>query len=368
MREFRRSSVAPQSWETSIYHGCAIIVGGTLVGILGVVPDTALQKYGPPMVVVGATLLVGGTAFAALLIGGPVRRRLGDLGKAARRIGSGDLTARANEDGTDEVAEFARTFNTMAVQIETRATQLQASEHARSQLVAEVSHELMTPMTAIRGNLETIAMDDVNLDASTRRRFVAVMMKETQRLERLIGDLLDMARLEAGGGGLELETVHLEDVFDTVVQHHEHECRARGVTLTCSVAPGADVLTADPFRLDQAMHNLTANALRHTEDGGTITLKAELRATTSGDGGILVTVTDSGEGIPAEEVPLIFDRFYKARSGRRAGSNGSGLGLSIVKAIVERHGGRVWASSLVGRGTTIGLEFPASGSSKPSLH
>jgi signal transduction histidine kinase len=232
--------------------------------------------------------------------------------------------------------------------------------------VAEVSHELMTPMTAIRGHLETMAMDDVQVDAPTRRKFVSVMMRETQRLERLIGDLLDMARLEAGGGGLDLENVDLEDLFESVVQHHEPECRARDIRLTWAIGPGAAALTADPFRLDQAVHNLTANALRHTNNGGAIALKSELvNGDDAGPAAVRLTVTDSGEGISADELPLIFDRFYKARSGRRGAGFGSGLGLSIVKAIVEGHGGRVWATSQVGQGTTIGLEFPVARADNP---
>jgi signal transduction histidine kinase len=359
MREFARSSVMPPSWETSIYRACPIIVGSTMIGVLGVVPDTPLRHYGPPLALIGAILLLGGTAFAALLIAGPVRRRLGDLGRAARRVGSGDLAARANDSGSDEVAEFARTFNAMVVQLQARASQIEASDQARSQLVAEVSHELMTPMTAIRGHLETIAMDDVHLDAATRKRFVATMMRETQRLERLIGDLLDMARLEAGGGGLDVQTVHVEDLFDAVLQHHQAECRTRGVQLSASIEPGAAVLTGDPFRLEQAVDNLVANALRHSEDGGRIALRAEPGGDASGASSIRLIVRDSGEGIPVEELPLIFDRFYKAKSSRRGRSQGSGLGLSIVKAIVERHGGRVWATSSVAGGTTVGLELPS---------
>jgi len=362
VREFRRSSdELPPSWASGTYHGVPIDVAGRNVGVLGVVPETTWERFGSQMVLIGVGLLIAGTVLAALFVGGPVRRRVGDLGQAARRIGSGDLTARARDDGNDEIAEFTRTFNAMAVQLEARANQIQASDQARSRLVAEVSHELMTPLTAIRGNLETIAMDDVRLDAATRKRFVAVMMRETQRLERLIGDLLDMARLEAGGGGLDLKTVHVEDLFSAVLQHHENDCRTRGIHMSCSIAPGAETLIGDAFRLEQAVDNITANALRHTENGGTIVLKAEsCKGSDRGQDRVVLTVTDSGEGIPPEELPLIFDRFYRASSDRQRASRGSGLGLSIVKAIVERHGGRVRADSEVGKGTTVGLELPAS--------
>jgi signal transduction histidine kinase len=359
-RQFARSIEVPPSWELSSYLGVPIAVGGVNVGVMGIVPYTPFEQFALPMALVGVGVLVAGSTVAALLVGGPVGRRLGDLGSTARRIGSGDLTARASEEGADEVAAFARTLNAMAAQLEARAHQAQASDQARSQLVAEVSHELMTPMTAIRGNLETLAMDDVHVDPPTRKRFVAVMMKETERLQRLIGDLLDMARLEAGGGGLDVHTVHVEDLFDTVVEHHEQECKTRGIHLTCCILPGAETLSGDSFRLGQAVDNLAANAFRHTHDGGSIAFKSELaRDVDTGHATVRLTVTDSGEGIPAAELALIFDRFYKAKSGRRGVSNGSGLGLSIVKAIVERHGGRVWATSVLGRGTTIGLELPS---------
>ena len=366
LREFRHGTdPLPASWETSVYHGVPLNVAATNVGVVGIVPETTWERFGSQMVLMGAGLLVAGTVLAALFVGGPVRRRLGDLGRTARRIGSGDLTARAKDIGHDEIAEFTRMFNAMAVQLEARAKESQASDQARSELVAEVSHELMTPMTAIRGHIETIAMDDVHLDAATRKRFVTVMMRETQRLERLIGDLLDMARLEAGGGGLELQTVHVEDLFDAVLQHHEGECRTREIHMTCSIAPGAEVVTGDPFRLEQAVDNITSNALRHTDNGGTIVLKAEWdKGVEPGKERVVLTVNDSGEGIPPEELPLIFDRFYKARSDRQSASRGSGLGLSIVKAIVERHGGRVRAESAVGQGTTILLELPAERSLK----
>ncbi len=355
LRQFGYSpNELPSSWETSEYHGVPINAGAKNAGVLGIVPLSTWQRFGSQMIVLGAVLLVAGTILAALLVGGPVRRRLSDLGGAARRIGSGDLAARARDAGADEIAEFTRTFNAMAVQIEARAKESKESDQARSQLVAEVSHELMTPLTAIRGHLETIGMDDVRLEAATRKRFVAVMMRETKRLERLIGDLLDMARLEAGGGGLDLQTVHVEDLFGAVLEHHETECRTRGIHMTCAIAPGAEILMGDPFRLEQAVENLTANAMRHTDKDGTIVLNAERDpGTEPGQARVVLTVTDSGEGIPPEDLPLIFDRFYKAKSDRQDGTRGSGLGLSIVKAIVERHGGRVRADSALGKGTTV---------------
>jgi signal transduction histidine kinase len=220
----------------------------------------------------------------------------------------------------------------------------------------------MTPLTAVLGNLETLMMAEVHLDDARRLKYLAVAAREARRLERLIGDLLDTARLEAGGGELEPQDVDVADLFEQVAAHHEYECMTRRIELVQTIDPGATALHGDPFRLEQALVNVTANALRHSPDGGRIELKAE----PSGAGMVALNVTDWGEGIASEHIPLIFDRFYKARapSSGLNGGGGSGLGLSIVKAIVTRHGGRVSATSTLGQGTTIRLELPA-GPGKP---
>ena len=329
-------------------------MNGRLVGTLGIVPPTTVERYGPEIAAIGISLLVIGTLLASLTIFGPVRSRILDLESAADRLGAGDLTARAREDGSDEVAELARAFNSMANELARRTGALEESDRVRRQLIADVSHELMTPLTAVLGHLETLSMAEVRLDDEKRLWHVAVATREAQRLERLIGDLLDTARLEAGGGDLDIQPVATREVFDEVVAHHEVDCGTRNIRFVCSVAPDADVVQADPFRLEQALENVTANAMRHTPDGGLIKLEAERLGPN-----VVLTVVDSGEGIAQEHVPLIFDRFYKTTSTKGIASRGSGLGLSIVKAIVTRHGGRVSATSTLGVGTTIRLEFPS---------
>jgi signal transduction histidine kinase len=346
----------PATWENSVYRAAPIIVGGKTVGVLGIVPPTTLEAYGPAMFAVGALLLVAGAVIASLVIVGPVRRRARDLEEAAARVGSGDLAARAREAGGDELAQLARTFNRMAAQLAGHAAELEASDRARRQLIADVSHELMTPLTTVIGNIETLMMSEVRLDESRRDKFLTVTLREARRLERLIGDLLDAARLEAGGGDLEFKNVPVRDLFDLVTAHHEHECLARGIKMVQTVAAGAESLLGDPFRLEQALVNLTTNALRHSPDGSRI----ELASAKTAEGAVALTVTDHGRGIAAEDLPLIFDRFYKARTPSGIPQDGgSGLGLSIVKAIVSRHGGKVSATSSLGQGTTVRLEVPA---------
>jgi len=259
------------------------------------------------------------------------------LQEATVRFGAGDMTARAPDRGGDEVAVLARSFNQMGDELASRAHALELSDKARRQLLADVSHELMTPLTAMRGYIETLTMKELDLEEQTRERYLHIIDDETHRLERIIGDLLDLARLEGGGGTLRREEVPVQSLFERVHSRHERELTTRRVTLAANIAHGAETVIGDPDRLEQALQNLAANALRHTPDGGEIVMSSEMLGNK-----LRLRVRDSGAGIPPEHLPLIFDRFYKADASRKA-AGGSGLGLSIVKAIVERHGGSVAA-------------------------
>jgi two-component system, OmpR family, sensor kinase len=319
-----------------------IIVNGFAVGRVAVwlgrpSATRIARQLGPTLALVGGSVLLLGTAAIAFVVFGPTRRRLKTVQEATERLGSGDLSARAPVAGGDEVSALARSFNQMADELARRAQALDLSDRARRQLLADVSHELMTPLTAIRGYVETLTMADQSFDAPTRERYLGIALDETHRLEAIIGDLLDLARLEGGGGGLRMETVPIQPLFDRVAARHEQELHRRGVTLQQHVGEGAGAVPADAGRLEQALQNLAANALRHTPDGGRISLTAAASPES-----IVLTVRDTGPGIDARHLPLIFDRFYKGDAARKA-AGGSGLGLSIVKAIVERHGGTVSA-------------------------
>jgi signal transduction histidine kinase len=330
-----------------------IIVDGVPVGLVIALPRSALRQLGPTLGVVGAVLVAIGTTVAALLIFGPVRPRLRSLEDAARKVGAGDLTARAREDGGDEVAALARAFNQMTHDLQQRAAQLQVADRTRRLLLADVSHELMTPLTGMRGYLETLSLHAASLDPETRERYLAIIRDETQRVEHIVGDLLDLSRLEGGGESFDAQDVPLEDLFGRVLARHGRAAEQKGVEIATNIAPGAEIVAGDPLRLEQALQNLAANALRHTPKGGRVMLTAAFE-----EDGIVITVSDSGSGIAPEHLSHVFDRFYKVDPSRAGHATGSGLGLSIVKAIVERHGGVVTASSRVGGGTTFTLKFP----------
>ncbi len=289
-------------------------------------------------------LLLALTALAAIILVGPARRRLGGLEAAALRVAGGDLGARAPDDGRDEVSRVARAFNRMGAELAARDASLQAADESRRQLFADVSHELKTPLTAMRGYLETLQMDDGQLAPDRRHRYLGTVMDETLRLERIVADLVDLARVETHAGALDVRVFAPARVFERVARRHEQEALRRSIAIRSDVAAAADQLSGDPDRLAQVIENLVANALRYVPDGGAI----ELGARIDGEAGVL-TVADTGPGIAPDHLAHVFDRFYKADPARVAGGVGSGLGLSIVKAIVERHGGRVDVSSVPGR-------------------
>ena len=327
-----------------------IVVGGRLVGVVVVPPQPPfgflLGRYAPLLALVAAGVLVVGAALTSVMIFGPARRRLRDVETAARRFGAGDLTARAPERGGDEIAAVASAFNAMAQDLSARADALATSDRVRRQLLADVSHELTTPVTAMRGYLETLTMPELTLDEPTRARYLRIIGDETARLERLIGDLLDLARLEGGGGTFTTSIVRVADLFERVEARHERACEEANVTLRTSIAPGAEIVAGDQDRFEQALQNLAANAMRYAPAGTSVTLFAK---PVPGRTDVTISVEDEGPGIPPEHLPHIFDRFYKADAARAGVSGGSGLGLSIVKAIVERAGGQLTVSSRPGR-------------------
>ena len=269
------------------------------------------------------------------------------------RLRAGDLGARAPVGGGDESSNVATAFNRLAGELERRQADVQHADRTRRQLLADVSHELMTPLTAIRGYLETLRMPKLPIDEATRARYLRIVSDETQRLEQLAGDLLELARFEAGGISLATGDVDVNDLFERVGARHERESTTRGIALVMNVGEGAGSIRGDASRLEQALQNLTANALRHTPDGGRVAIEA--RAI---DDGVRLSVRDNGAGIPLEHLPHVFDRFYKADASRAGVVGGSGLGLSIVKAIVDLHGGSIHVRSEPGIATVFEIHLP----------
>jgi signal transduction histidine kinase len=359
---------APGDRPTGPVVTAPVQVNGRLVGLVVLPPPPPhglLSNVGELLSLPRTLVLFGVTAVAALVIFAPARHRLRGLEQAAERFGAGQLHTRAPEQGHDEIARVATAFNRMATDLEERTEALQLSDRLRRQMLADISHELRTPLTTMRGYLDTLDMPEIVLDEDKRRRYVDTARRETIRLERIVADLLELARFENGVAALEPRVVAIERVLAGVARRFERDAAAANVAICVRVDPSVDQIVADPDRLDQAISNLVANALRHTPSGGTIGLEAMASVDGEVDGRpeparCQISIIDSGSGIAPEQLAHVFERFYKVDASRTSGQSGSGLGLSITKAIVERHGGAISVTSRPGR-TVFVITLPQTG-------
>jgi len=231
-------------------------------------------------------------------------------------------------------------------------TDIERLERVRKDFVANVSHELRTPLTAIRGYAETLLGGALE-DSENNRRFVEIIQAHAIRLNNIAADLMILSELESGRPAPEPERVSIRDAVDMAMSTLESEARVRGVYLESSVAEGLEVL-GHKIRLEQALVNLLDNAVKFNRPEG----EARLRATATEDGRIMITVSDTGSGIPSSDLPRIFERFYRVDRARSRAVGGTGLGLSIVKHVVERMSGSVRVDSTLGRGSTFTILLP----------
>ena len=230
-------------------------------------------------------------------------------------------------------------------------TGMRRLETVRRDFVANVSHELKTPLTAIRGFAETLT-SELASDAQ-HAKFAETIRSNAERMQSLIDDLLDLSRIESGGWVPTAVTVDIEAAATEAVAPYRDEARRRGSSIQLDVDPAAASVRADPVAVRQVLGNLVENAVRYTPGGGTVTIFSRVE-----DGGVQLGVRDTGTGIPADHLPRIFERFYRVDPARSRAAGGTGLGLAIVKHLVEAHGGRVYAESTAGQGTTVRAFFP----------
>jgi two-component system OmpR family sensor kinase/two-component system sensor histidine kinase BaeS len=282
----------------------------------------------------------------AMLMAGWARRRisnpLADVLDAAEKVSQGDFSVRVPENRHSSFRSLERSFNRMV-------SELERVDQQRRNLTADVAHELRTPLHVIQGYLEGILDGVYPPDEDT----VNMMLDETHLLARLVDDLRTLSLAEAGELPLQLQEVSLTEVIADVHTSFSGQAEAAGVSLNTDVEENL-TLTADPDRLDQILSNLVVNALRHTPEGGETTITAQ------GDGNrVYITVEDNGEGISPEDLPFIFDRFWRAdKSRQHVDGTGHGLGLAIAQQLVRAHRGEINVVSEVGVGTKFTLEFP----------
>jgi len=332
--------------------GVPILVGNQQVGtLLPVYAGTNVSNPAGDFIssVNHSTWLAGViAAVVALLLGSvlffqivsPIRK----LTSAAQKIAAGDLNQRIPTRSQDEIGTLAVSFNQMA-------DSLTKHEELRRNMIADVAHELRTPLTIVQGNLE--AMLDGILPTSPEE--IATLRDETALLTRLVTDLRLLSLAESGQLKLERANINVVELITRAVEPFRLQAQSSEVQLNLDLASNLPQIEVDVDRMTQVIRNLLGNALRHTPAGGQVTVACQSDKPQE----LSITVSDTGDGIPPDDLPYVFDRFYRADKSRSRTSGGSGIGLTIVKQLVEAHGGRVWVESQPGQGATFGIRLPS---------
>ena len=281
---------------------------------------------------------------AALLLGSSIARRIESLRSASAALAAGDLGSRAPDGGPRELAELGGSFNAMA-------DSLEGLFDARRELVAAASHDLRAPVASIAAMLE--AIED---GLATPTEYLAPLQDQARRLTRLVDDLFELARIDAGALGRELKEVALAPLVESCVRGFEAEARARNVTLERTVAEGVPVARCAPQEVERVLLNLLTNALRHTPSDGTVAVTLA-----PAPDHVRVTVEDTGGGLTPEAARRMFDRFWRDDSARQA-NGGAGLGLAIARGLVEAQGGTIWAEQRATGGARVSFTLPLAGS------
>ena len=281
-----------------------------------------------------------------------VRRSVREIGVAARQVAGGRLGLRVRVSGPDELVALGNDFNVMSERLEEADRLRREMEDARRHLFAAISHDLRTPLASIRAMVEAIN-DGVVTDAETTQRYIHTVLGEVQRLNGLIDDLFELSRLDAGVLALNVEPGSLHDLVSDTLEALQVHATEKGLRLRGQVDDNLPPVLMDHARVQRVLYNLVQNAIRHTPPDGTILLEAEEES-----GTVRVDVVDTGEGVAPDDLPHIFERFYRSEKSRNRGLGGAGLGLAIARGLVEAHGGRIWAQSVPGKGSTFSFVLP----------
>lgn len=300
-------------------------------------------------------LLVFASGMAMVLgyfLSSTVTERIHLLKGAAEQLAEGDLKTRVPVQGRDEVAALAITFNQMAEQLQAADQKQRELENMRRDLIAWVSHDLQTPLTSMRAILEALS-DGVVDEPEMVSRYLHTAQRDVRSLSALIDDLFQMAQLDAGGFPLNRAQASLNDLVSDTLENFSELAYRESIILEGRVEPDVDPVFMDTQAIGRVLNNLISNAMRHTSAGGKIYVSARRTAK-----GVEATVSDTGEGIRIEDIPNIFERFYRGEKSRNRGTGGAGLGLAISRGIVRAHGGDIHVESESGKGTRFIFHIP----------
>ncbi|MDP9314732.1 MAG: ATP-binding protein [Chloroflexota bacterium] len=329
--------------------GASLLGSLLLVGLLFVGTEQMLITPHDHDVVL--TLLVFATLVSigfSLLWAAPLARRIERVRAGTKQLATANFDALLTVDGQDEIGQLAADFNGMAVALKQAAAHERELEQARRDLIAAVSHDLRTPLAAVRALIEALS-DGVVANPQTEARYLRSAHHEITHLSQLVDDLFELAQIDAGVLRLELERASLHDLISDTLASFQPQAERLGVRLVGEVMGEIDPVLMSPPKVQRVLHNLLGNALRHTPADGTILVRAQHQ-----DGGVQVEVTDTGEGIPVEDLPHIFERTFRGEKSRTRvsieGSAGAGLGLAIAHGLIAAHGSTIHVESQVGKG------------------
>jgi signal transduction histidine kinase len=290
----------------------------------------------------GALLAIGIALLFTFFLSRRISAPIKTLASAARRLGQGDLSQRVNINSKGEIGELAQAFNSMAGGLE-------KTERLRRNMVADTAHELRTPLSNIRGYLEAI-QEGIKKPSP---ELIRSLDEEAFLLSRLVDDLQDLSLAEAGELKLNFQSEDTECLVNQAVDAAETPAKRKQITITSQVPPALPPVNVDRQRISQVLRNLLDNAITHTPAGGSIVVAAEKQSNQ-----VKVSVSDTGEGIPAEDLLNVFERFYRVDKSRTRATGGSGLGLTIARRLVEAHGGTIEAKSEPGKGSCFAFTVP----------
>lgn len=298
-------------------------------------------------------VFAGGMAMVlGYFLSSTVTERIHQLKSAAEKLAEGNLKTRVMVNGRDEVASLAVTFNQMAEQLQAADKKQRELDSLRRDLIAWVSHDLQTPLTSMRAILEALS-DGVVEDPETVKRYLQTAQRDVRSLSSLIDDLFQMAQLDAGGFPLNQADASLSDLVSDTLESFTQIAKQQGITLEGNVDPDVDPVRMDTQAIGRVLNNLIGNALRHTPAHGRVSVWVRRTGKRAE-----VTVSDTGEGIRAEDLPHVFERFYRGEKSRNRITGGAGLGLAIARGIVQAHGGGIRVESEIGKGTQFTFYIP----------
>lgn len=301
-------------------------------------------------------IFAGGIAMIlGYFLSSTVTDRIQSLKLAAEKIAQGDLQTRVSVSGRDELGALAVTFNQMAEQLQAADQKQRELETLRRDLVSWASHDLQTPLTSMRAILEALA-DGIVDDPEMVKRYLNTAQRDVMSLSALMDDIFQMSQLDAGGFPLNRAASSLNDLVSDTLESFSELAYRQSIKLDGLVEPDVDPVFMDTQAIGRVLNNLVSNALRHTPAGGEIKVHATRRSA----GGVDVSVRDNGEGIHEQDIPRIFERFYRGEKSRNRGTGGAGLGLAIARGIVQAHGGDIHVESERGKGTKFTFHIPTS--------